>query len=165
MWQEHKAGRGTVKTWEPGAQHNHSRKVASRIKCWVGDQGHQCSLWHFSGMSEREKASYTSYRCTIKHSGDFVLFCFHLEGSLSHFHHFDYNINKCLTKCNILSLRQYVRWKHSHIKSENINMGAGMIICWNYIAKSCFSWCSMSMSYIFGANLALYRAFVWFFFP
>lgn len=146
---------------EPGAEQDHRRKLAPRTTYWLGGQGHQWSLWHASGMSEREKAPYSSCRCTIKHS---LFFFFPDECSLSHFHHFDYNTNKCLIKCNSLSLGCSLRWKHSHIKLKNSNMAAGMTFCWNYVSKSCFSWCSMSVCYILGTKLTLYRAFVWFFF-
>lgn len=121
----------------------------------LGGQGHQWSLWQVSGMSEREKPRYSSCRCTIKHSFFFFSFC--KEDTLSHFYCFDYNTTKFLIKGNGFSLVCSLKWKHLYTDLKNSNIAA---FCRNYVAKSCFSWCSMSVCYTLGIKLALYRAFV-----
>lgn len=95
-----------------------------RITRWLGGQGHQWSFWDIW----KRKGSIFKCSCAIKHR---VFLLFWEEGSLSHFHYFGCNANRCLIKCNSLSLRGSQKWKHLHIKPKNSNMVARMTFSWN----------------------------------
>lgn len=142
-----------------GVKDNKRKRETLRAQCWRESWEEACAKNNMLVRRPREFLGYLKEKrlhtqVQLYHQTPGLLL-FWEEGSLFHFHHFDYNANKCLIKCNSFSLRGSQRWKCLHIKPKNSNR---MIFSWNYVSKSCLPWCSISVRYALGTKLFLCRA-------